>query len=56
MDGLFSWEAAWPAKGGFGGGQPGDINPDLRVIGAAKAHDKGYMIGGVVFITAVCRG
>lgn len=45
MDGVFSWEAAWPLKGGFGGSQPGDIYPDLPVIGAAKAHGKGYMIG-----------
>ena len=45
VDGLFSWEAAWPALGGLGGNSPGDISPDLPVIAGAKAHNKSYMIG-----------
>ena len=45
VEGLFSWEAAWPALGGFGGKSPGDISPDLPVINGAVAHNKGYMIG-----------
>lgn len=45
MDGTFSWEAARPLKGGFGGSQPGGISTDLPVIGAAKSQRKGYMMG-----------
>lgn len=45
VDGLFSWEAAWPSFGGFGGKFPGDISPDVTVMNGARAHNKAYMIG-----------
>lgn len=45
VDGLFSWEAAWPSFGGFGGNFPGDISPDVTVMNGARAHNKTYMIG-----------
>lgn len=45
VDGLFSWEAAWPKFGGFGGNFPGDISPDVTVMNGARAHNKTYMIG-----------
>ncbi|TAQ88748.1 hypothetical protein B7494_g2922 [Chlorociboria aeruginascens] len=44
LDGLFSWEAAWPLYNGFGGNYPGDISPDLPVLAGASAHSKGYMM------------
>ncbi|KAL2047720.1 hypothetical protein N7G274_000762 [Stereocaulon virgatum] len=44
VDGLFSWEAAWPAIGGLGGSYPGDVSPDLPVIAGAYSHSKSYMI------------
>jgi len=49
LDGLFSWEAAWPMLGGYGGNYPGDISPDQPVIAGAQQHGKGYMIGGSIF-------
>lgn len=45
LDGFFSWEAAWPMLGGFGGNYPGDIPPDIPVIAGANHNGKGYMIG-----------
>ena len=45
VDGLFSWEAAWPSFNGFGGNFPGDISPDVTVMNGARAHNKTYMIG-----------
>lgn len=44
VDGLFSWEAAWPPSGSLSGTYPGDVSPDLPVIKGTVAHDKGYMI------------
>jgi hypothetical protein len=45
VDGLFSWEAAWPYRAGFGGAYPGDIGPDKTVIAGTSAHGKTYMMG-----------
>lgn len=46
VDGLFSWEAAWPpANTGLGGAFPGDISLDLAVQAGALARGKTYMIG-----------
>ena len=45
VDGLFSWDAAWPPSSSLSGTYPGDVSPDLPVIKGAVAHDKGYMIG-----------
>ncbi|KAL0265037.1 hypothetical protein SLS55_000994 [Diplodia seriata] len=44
VDGLFSWEAAWPERAGFGGAFPGDTGPDEVVAKAAEARGKDYMI------------
>lgn len=46
MDGLFSWESAWPARiAGYGGSFPGDVSPDTTVMEGTVAHGKKYMIG-----------
>ncbi|KAB2575988.1 Glucan endo-alpha-glucosidase Agn1 [Lasiodiplodia theobromae] len=45
VDGLFSWEAAWPERAGLGGAFPGDTGPDEVVSKAAEARGKDYMIG-----------
>lgn len=45
VDGLFSWEAAWPLRAGKGMKEVGDIEADLPVIKACKSHKKYYMIG-----------
>ncbi|KAL7946861.1 glycoside hydrolase [Trichoderma barbatum] len=45
LDGMFSWETAWPARGGVGGLYPGDVSVDVSVLRAAHDHGKRYMIG-----------
>lgn len=45
MDGLFSWEAAWPERAGYGGAYPGDVGPDAPVAAGAEARGKDYMVG-----------
>jgi len=50
VDGLFSWESAWPERGNpnpgtLGGAYPGDIGPDLTVQTGAIQNGKGYMMG-----------
>ena len=46
VDGIFSWEANWPARvPGYGGNYPGDVSPDVVVQKGAIAHGKLYMIG-----------
>ncbi|KAH8193612.1 hypothetical protein TruAng_012222 [Truncatella angustata] len=44
VEGIFSWEAAWPSRSGFGGLYPGDVSPDVPVLAGATKHGKGYMI------------
>ncbi|KAH8662391.1 glycosyl hydrolase family 71-domain-containing protein [Xylariales sp. PMI_506] len=44
MDGLCSWESAWPERAGYGGAYPGDVSPDLPVLSGAHSHDKLYMM------------
>ncbi|KAE9973970.1 hypothetical protein EG328_004093 [Venturia inaequalis] len=45
VDGLFSWESAWPpAVSGLGGAYPGDIGLDKIVQDGATARGKTYMI------------
>ncbi|OCL08544.1 glycoside hydrolase family 71 protein [Glonium stellatum] len=44
IDGAFSWEAAWPIPGRYGGAFPGDIAPDKTVIAGTAAHGKSYMM------------
>ncbi|KAM0547281.1 hypothetical protein ACHAPJ_010416 [Fusarium lateritium] len=44
VDGLFTWESAWPMRKGKGGAYPGDIGPDLPLMKGCKANDKKYMI------------
>lgn len=45
MDGVFSWESAWPERAGYGGAYPGDVGPDVIVLEGAKSRGKGYMMG-----------
>lgn len=45
VDGVFSWEAAWPKRAGVGGAFPGDIGLDKTVLAGAQAHGKSYMMG-----------
>ncbi|KAJ4235468.1 hypothetical protein NW757_013509 [Fusarium falciforme] len=45
VDGLFSWESAWPLREGKGGAFPGDIGPDMPLIKGMKTYKKKYMIG-----------
>lgn len=47
VDGLFSWEAAWPSIGGGDGRGPGDVSLDQVVANGAASHLKSYMIGGL---------
>ncbi|KAI9834977.1 MAG: hypothetical protein M1819_002700 [Sarea resinae] len=44
VDGLFSWESAWPSLAGLGGLYPGDISPDLTVINGTASRNKTYMM------------
>ena len=45
MDGLFSWESAWPAVGDTDLSSIGALSLDMPVINASVANKKGYMIG-----------
>lgn len=45
VDGLFSWEAAWPAVGDGSTSDAGSMSPDMDVIDGAEANSKDYMIG-----------
>ncbi|EKG19988.1 Glycoside hydrolase family 71, partial [Macrophomina phaseolina MS6] len=45
LDGLFSWEAAWPERNGYGGAFPGDVGPDVDVAKGAASRGKDYMVG-----------
>ncbi|EEU34917.1 uncharacterized protein NECHADRAFT_79819 [Fusarium vanettenii 77-13-4] len=45
VDGLFSWESAWPLREGKGGAFPGDIGPDKPLMAGMKKYNKKYMIG-----------
>ncbi|KAJ0152877.1 Berberine bridge enzyme-like 21 [Fusarium oxysporum f. sp. albedinis] len=45
VDGIFSWESAWPERKGFGGKYAGDVSIDVPVLSGAHKHDKLYMMG-----------
>ena len=50
IDGLFSWESAWPKRGNpspgtVGGAYDGDITPDLKVQKGALDRELTYMMG-----------
>ncbi|KAF4500771.1 Glucan endo-1,3-alpha-glucosidase agn1 [Fusarium agapanthi] len=40
VDGIFSWESAWPERKGFGGKYAGDVSIDVPVLAGAHKHDK----------------
>ncbi|CAF9933479.1 MAG: hypothetical protein ALECFALPRED_005605 [Alectoria fallacina] len=44
VDGLFSWEAAWPVVGDSNSADCGSMSPDIPVINGALNHGKSYMI------------
>ncbi|KAH0437113.1 hypothetical protein CcaCcLH18_03981 [Colletotrichum camelliae] len=44
VDGLFSWESAWPERDGYGGRSPGDVSLDLSIAQGAHNHSKLYMV------------
>jgi glucan endo-1,3-alpha-glucosidase len=41
IDGVFSWETAWPGAGSSG---EGDVSQDSVILKGTKAHSKSYMI------------
>lgn len=45
VDGLFSWESAWPLVGDTDPSAIGDVSSDMPVMQGAYSHNKGYMIG-----------
>lgn len=45
VDGIFSWESAWPERAGFGGDYPGDVTVDVPPLNAAHKRKKYYMLG-----------
>lgn len=45
VDGIFSWESAWPERMGVGGLFPGDVSVDLLPLKGAHAHNAPYMMG-----------
>lgn len=45
VDGIFSWETAWPERGGFGGKFAGDVSIDVTMAKSAAKHKKMYMMG-----------
>ena len=45
VDGLFSWEAAWPDVGDGSSSDCGSLSPDVPVINGASDHSKSYMVG-----------
>ncbi|KAK2773607.1 glucan endo-alpha-glucosidase agn1 [Colletotrichum kahawae] len=44
VDGLFSWESAWPERDGYGSRSPGDVSLDLSIAQGAHNHSKLYMV------------
>ncbi|KKY27901.1 putative glycoside hydrolase family 71 [Diplodia seriata] len=44
LDGLASWESAWPFRAGYGGAYAGDVGPDEKPCRGAANHSKPYMI------------
>ncbi|KAL2291156.1 hypothetical protein FJTKL_13817 [Diaporthe vaccinii] len=45
LDGVSSWESAWPQIVGSDPSKPGDVSKDEKVLTSANGRDKGYMIG-----------
>ena len=45
VDGLFSWESAWPAVGDTDLTSIGSLSLDMPVMNASVANKKGYMMG-----------
>jgi hypothetical protein len=45
VDGIFSWESAWPQTGSSGEHYAGDVSVDVPVLAGAHSHSKQYMIG-----------
>ncbi len=45
VDGVFSWEAAWPDVGDGSSSDCGSMAPDTPVINGASDNKKSYMIG-----------
>lgn len=45
VEGLFSWESAWPVVGDGSSSSCGSMSPDMPVIDGASSHSKSYMIG-----------
>lgn len=44
VDGVFSWEAAWPTVADGSSTDVGSLSPDMPVINSASASQKSYMI------------
>ncbi|EQB48340.1 hypothetical protein CGLO_12428 [Colletotrichum gloeosporioides Cg-14] len=44
VDGLFSWESAWPERDGYGSKSPGDVSLDISIAQGAHNHSKLYMV------------
>jgi glucan endo-1,3-alpha-glucosidase len=49
IDGVFSWESAWPVAGA---GNEGDVTQDNTVVAGCVAHKKTYMIRKFYFLPA----
>ena len=45
VDGLFSWESAWPVVGDGSSSDSGSMSPDMPVIDGASSNSKSYMVG-----------
>ncbi|PYI11000.1 hypothetical protein BO78DRAFT_304565 [Aspergillus sclerotiicarbonarius CBS 121057] len=45
VDGIFSWETAWPARKGYGGLTAGDVSVDMLPMAGAHNRSKPYMMG-----------
>lgn len=45
LDGVSSWESAWPQIVGSDPSKPGDISKDEKVLSPATGRNKEYMIG-----------
>lgn len=45
VDGLFSWETAWPPVGASDLSSIGDVSSEMAVMEAAYSKNKGYMMG-----------
>jgi hypothetical protein len=44
VDGLFSWESAWPEPASLSGTSPSDVALDVAVISGTREHGKSYMM------------